>query len=56
MFRARFERVEKADVREREVKETTERIVRTIEEEEEERKRRQFINDMMSELFKDDFE
>lgn len=56
MFRARFERVEKADVREREVKETTERIVRNIEEEEEERKRRQFINDMMSELFKDDFE
>ena len=56
MFRARFERVEKADVREREVKETIERVIMTAEEEEEERKHRQFINDMMSELFKDDFE
>lgn len=55
MFRARFERVEKSDVREREVKEATERIVMTAEEEEEERKRRQFITDMMNQLFIDDF-
>ena len=55
MFRPRFEKVE-AKAADREVKETTEKIVMTAEEEEEERRRRQFINDMMSELFKDDFE
>ena len=55
MFRPRFEKVEKADVRECKQMKETERIM-TAEEEEEERKRRQFINDMMSELFKDDFE
>ena len=55
MFRPRFEKVEKADVRERKEIRETERIM-TAEEEEEERRRRQFINDMMSELFKDDFE
>ena len=55
MFRPRFEKVEKADVRERKEIRETERVVMTLEEEEE-RKRRQFINDMMSELFKDDFE
>ncbi len=55
MFRGRFEKVEAKAV-DREVKETTEKIVRTIEEEEEERRRRQFINDMMNELFRDDFE
>ena len=55
MFRPRFEKVEKADVRKcKEVKET-ERIM-TAEEEEEERRRRQFITDMMNELFRDDFE
>ena len=56
MFRPRFEKVEKADVRERKEMRETERVVMTLDEEEEERKRRQFINDMMSELFKDDFE
>ena len=56
MFRPRFERVEKADVREREMKKETERVIMSAEEEEEERKRRQFINDMMNELFRDDFE
>ena len=55
MFRPRFEKVE-AKAADREIKEATERIVMTAGEEEEERKRRQFINDMMSELFKDDFE
>ena len=53
MFRGRFEKLE-AKTADREVKET-ERVIMTAEEEEE-RKRRQFINDMMSELFKDDFE
>ena len=54
MFRPRFEKVEKADVREREMKKETERIM-TAEEEEEERRRRQFITDMMNQLFIDDF-
>lgn len=52
MFRPRFEKVE-AKAADREVKEATERIVITAEEE---RRRRQFITDMMNELFKDDFE
>lgn len=55
MFRARFEKVEKADVRERELKKETERVIMTAEEEEEERRRRQFITDMMNQLFIDDF-
>lgn len=54
MFRARFEKVEKADVREREMKKETVRVM-TAEEEEEERRRRQFITDMMNQLFIDDF-
>jgi hypothetical protein len=56
MFRPRFERVEKADVRERKEVREAERVIMTAEEEEEERRRRQFITDMMNELFKDDFE
>lgn len=54
MFRGRFEKVG-AKAADREVKEITERVVMTAEEEEE-RRCRQFINDMMNELFRDDFE
>ena len=55
MFRPRFEKVEKADVREIEMKKEIERVIMTAEEEEEERRRRQFITDMMNQLFIDDF-